>query len=126
MFVNFTFQVDGIAFNDPSELSKPAEQVIGELFHKNFAGMHDYKESDVLVNFDKGGETQNGEETAPSATLFVDLTHCTEPAQVIQKAQLSIIDFLNRAIPPIMGEIRDDDYAGFPHILPVDPTASDS
>ena len=72
------------------------EESVATIFHEKFKGSMDYKNSDVLVNF----EHSDGDNPA-SATILIDLDNCKEINHVFTVFQKAFVEYMRRTTTAI-------------------------
>ena len=110
MILSLNFQVSAFA-NPNGKGADTIEESVATVFHEKFKGSQDYKNNDVLVNF----EHQDGDGPA-SATVLIDVDGCKELEHVFLKFQQAFVEFMNRTM---VGKSQHEPAVT---ILPVDPT----
>ena len=95
--------------NPPGKQADTMEEAIATAFHDKFKGYKDYKDNNVLVNF----EHAEGDQPA-SVSVFIDIDSCTELKSVFMRFQQAFVDYMHRTY---MSKFQSEAEA----IMPVDP-----
>lgn len=94
MIVTFAFEVNSFCMEkNEVESDMRMEQACAEIFHDKFKGMKEYKENDIVVNFD-----HKTEDAPAAATVFIDMSECNNVDDVMLKFQQGFVEFLNRTV----------------------------
>lgn len=72
------------------------EKSVAEIFHNSFKGSQDYKDNNVLVNF----EAAEGDNPA-SATVFIDLDDCKERDHILVQFQKALAEYMSKTMVAI-------------------------